>query len=358
MLSLSDAGFDPGVGGWLALAVTAAVCLFFLHALWNLVSIPKLRTRPNGPQTAPDCMVVIPARNEELTIARAIASLPHDSVIVVDDSSKDRTAEVASKAGAGVLTAPELTAGALGKSNACLAGARLLQSRWILFADADTWFEAGFLDAAIAAAAAQDLVFLSIHLWPSGRTFWERAIAPLAAALIYGGMRPRSDPTGAFLGQCILVRRDAYEFLGGHAAVLSTFAEDVKLAIIARRHRLNFGVARAGSLGHAQFREPSESLHRLGYRLILLERSALILTIAGATALALWPAAVLFIALNDAYAPAVALLFAPILIAILWYRSAFALLLPLAAYQAAARLWSGLILALTGRRLRWKGRLI
>jgi hypothetical protein len=348
--------FDAGMSLWVGLAVTLMVCAFFVRAFWNLLAVPKIRPRPGDP--APDCMVVIPARNEELAIARVVASLPHDSVIVVDDHSEDGTAEAARKAGAGVVTAPDLERGALGKSNACLAGARLLQSRWILFTDADTWFEPGFLQAAVAAAAAQELAFLSIHLWPTGETFLERLLAPLATAFTYAGMRARIDPVGAFLGQCMLVRRDGYEFLGGHATVLNAFAEDVKLATIARRHRLNFGVARAGSLGHAHFREPSESLRHAGYRLMLLDRSAGITVTSGAALLALWPLAVLWMALDGSYTFAAAFLLAPIAMALAWCRSPFALLLPLAVYAAAAQLWSGLLAALTGRKIGWKDRMI
>src|SRR5208282_2219346 len=113
--------------------------------------IPAIDRSPNGgSQALPDCMVVIPARNEEAVIGRAVRSLPPDTVIVVDDHSRDRTAEVAREAGAGVLPAPDLPRNGIGKSNACAAGARALTSRWVLFTDADTWFEPGFLDAAVA----------------------------------------------------------------------------------------------------------------------------------------------------------------------------------------------------------------
>ncbi len=349
-------GSDASLSLWVASAAAFLVCVFFLRAFWNFLSIPEIPPRPDAP--APDCMVVIPARNEELTIARAVASLPLDSVIVVDDHSKDRTAEAARQAGAGVLTAPDLTGGALGKSSACLAGARLLESRWILFTDADTWFEKGFLNSAVAEAAAQDFAFLSIHLWPSGESFRERLMAPLAAVFTYAGMRPRADPASAFLGHSILLRRDAYEFLGGHAAVLNIFAEDIKLAAIARRHRLKIGVTRAGLLGSVRFREPSESLRRAGYRLILLERSALIMVILGSAAMALWPAAVVWSWLYGSNGLAWAVRLAPLVIALAWYRGPLALLFPIAVYPAAVQLWSGLIAALTGHKIRWKGRLV
>jgi hypothetical protein len=169
-------------------------------------------------------------------------------------------------------------------------------------------------------------------------------------------MRARVDPVSAFAGQCILVRRDAYQFLGGHAAVLNVFAEDAKLATIARRHQLKIGVARAGSLGGVGFREPGQSLRRAGYRLMLLDRSAWILVNLGVTAMALWPAAVVWFSLDGSNGLAWALRLAPLVIALAWYRGPLALLLPIAIYPAAVQLWSGLIAALTGRGIDWKGR--
>src|SRR5258708_12962388 len=93
-------------------------------------------------------MVIIPARNEEKIIARAVKSLPPDSVIVVDDASSDKTAEIARQAGAGVVKAPKISGGMVGKASACAEGARLLSSRWIVFADAHTWYKPAFLESA------------------------------------------------------------------------------------------------------------------------------------------------------------------------------------------------------------------
>src|SRR5262245_55394173 len=78
-----------------------------------------------------DCMVVVPALNGGRKMGKAVSSLPPDTVIVVDGLSQDGTAEEARKAGAGVLPAPKLPDGELGKAHACMAGARILTSRWI-----------------------------------------------------------------------------------------------------------------------------------------------------------------------------------------------------------------------------------
>ncbi|MBI1387729.1 MAG: glycosyltransferase [bacterium] len=64
--------------------------------------------------------VVIPAYNEERSIARVIEAIPHDSisrVIVVDNASTDATARLAKEAGAVVVSKPRR-----GYGGACLRG--------------------------------------------------------------------------------------------------------------------------------------------------------------------------------------------------------------------------------------------
>src|SRR5215475_14586551 len=79
--------------------------------------------------------VVIPALNEEEPIAAVVreclATGVPDEVIVVDNSSSDRTAERAREAGARVITAPR------GYGRACAAGARAVspESDLVVFLD-------------------------------------------------------------------------------------------------------------------------------------------------------------------------------------------------------------------------------
>src|SRR5205085_2438402 len=155
----------------------------------------------------------------------------------------------------GVLQAPPLPRGATGKSNACEAGAAILTSRWILFTDADTWFEPGFLDSAVSCAESNSLDFLSILLPPEPQSFVEHIVAPYAHALFYAAVSPRNDPVAAFCGQCILVRQNAYRFVGGHGALTKYLTEDLKMASLAQRHRLQLGLVRSGRLGHMRFHQ-------------------------------------------------------------------------------------------------------
>jgi glycosyltransferase involved in cell wall biosynthesis len=79
--------------------------------------------------------VVIPARDEEHAIAHVIAEIPDwvDEVIVADNGSCDRTAEIAGQAGAHVVHESERGYGA-----ACQAGIRALRGADIVvFLDGD-----------------------------------------------------------------------------------------------------------------------------------------------------------------------------------------------------------------------------
>lgn len=301
-------------------------------------------------------MVVIPARNEEGNIGSAVRSLPPDSVIVVDDFSDDNTAEEARQAGAGVLTAPKPPDGAMGKSNACMEGARVLTSRWILFADADTRFKPGAVKAMVAAAEAGKIDFLSMYLRPEFKTLSEFAIAPYGVALYFCGINPRADPASVFNGQCVLVKRDAYEFVGGHRAVLGYVCEDVKMAALAQRHRLKFTTARAPKLGTVGIHPADFARNASRFILARWWRGAWVALTAAAWAL--WLPALVFLIVRGQMAAAIAWLAVPSMFLGAWYGWARAILAPIGIYAILPRLFFGAAGAVTNRHFEWKGRVI
>ncbi len=355
----SDYVVSPSLSAGLAVVAIAAILL--VRSWWNRRAVPSLRMSPPGASPV-DCMVVIPARNEEGSIARAVKSFPEDTVIVVDDGSADATAEEARKAGAGVLPAPPLPAGAVGKSHACMTGARVLTSRWILFADADTWYEAGFLDSAVAGAENGGLDLLSVHLTPVPESLAEQLLVPYFAALFFSGASLRRNPAVLFSGQCVLVRREAYEFIGGHAPVLPFLTEDVKLAALAQRHRLRFSVVRAGKLGHVRiysgWRGIWDGVERDAYRIAQVSHGAGAVILLTAACAAVWIPVVawLWIDHQRAVAGAFALLFLVLLGP--WYGFFRVLLAPIAIFAAIPFLWHAFLRSVSSRRIRWKGRRI
>ena len=84
--------------------------------------------------TPPRIAVVIPALNEEKSLPLVLAALPKvDDIIVVDNGSTDRTAELAVAGGARVVSEPRR-----GYGSACLAGiAALREPDIVVFVDAD-----------------------------------------------------------------------------------------------------------------------------------------------------------------------------------------------------------------------------
>ncbi len=344
---------DPSVG--FALGSAALLAVIAVKSRANQISIPRIDARRAG-ETPPDCMVVIPARNEAKLIARAVKSLPPDTVIVVDDHSSDNTAEIARDAGAGVVKAPKLLGGMVGKASACAEGARLLTSRWILFADADTWYEPGFLESAVATAEAGRVDFLSIYLRPSYESFGARVLGPYATALYFFGLNPRTDPAEAFNGQSILVKREPYEFVGGHGAIRQYLNEDLKLAALAQRHRMKFGVARAGRLGHVRI-DP-ESFSRDAHRFSVVNPWIGVRIVLAAIAFLLCIPAFVWLLMENHRFLAAGIAIWPILVLSRWYGASLALLAPVGICALAPRLFSGALGALAARRVEWKGRVI
>ena len=100
----------------------------------------------------PTISAIIPARNEETVIAdcvRSVAVQPEVlEVLVVNDQSTDRTAEIVRGLAAEVpklrmLETADLPAGWVGKNNAAWLGAQNARGKWLLCTDADAVLDEG-----------------------------------------------------------------------------------------------------------------------------------------------------------------------------------------------------------------------
>src|SRR6202789_2130413 len=205
--------------------------------------------------------VIIPARNEEDCIGACLQSLVAQSedafqlgrdweLIVVDDGSTDRTAEIArSFNGVTVHNADIFQPGAkrgeawTGKSNAIWTAARKARGRWLLFTDADTIHEPGNLHRGIHEAERHKAGMLSYSPRQIVTGIAQRALMPLIFSELSLAYPPAkvSDPNqriAAANGQFLLVEREAYRRIGGHAAVRDRVLEDVALAFQAKRRKV------------------------------------------------------------------------------------------------------------------------
>src|SRR5271157_1777956 len=204
------------------------------------------------PKKLLELTVIVPARNEEECLADCLQSLVSQSeevfklgrdweLMVVDDHSADRTAEIARGfAGVTVLEAGKLEEGWTGKNNALWTAAKRARGRWLLFTDADTLHEPGNLHRALHEAARHKVGVLSYSPRQRVSGLAQRSLMPLVFCELAIAYPPAkvSDPAeriAAANGQFLLVEREAYRRLGGHAAVSEKVLEDVELAFLAKR---------------------------------------------------------------------------------------------------------------------------
>jgi glycosyltransferase involved in cell wall biosynthesis len=192
---------------------------------------------------------IIPARNEEASIARAVesvaAQLEVGEVIVVNDQSTDRTGAILAELAERipklrVLETGPLPAGWVGKNYAVSIGATAATGEWLLFTDADTYHYPGATRRALSDAVDHDAVLVSYSPEQEMKTWWERALIPfvycrLAATFSYARVNDPGQPDAAANGQFLFVLRDAYEAVRGHAAVGREILEDVALARLMKR---------------------------------------------------------------------------------------------------------------------------
>jgi cellulose synthase/poly-beta-1,6-N-acetylglucosamine synthase-like glycosyltransferase len=184
--------------------------------------------------------VIVPARNEEACLAECLRSLigqpgSDHEVIVVDDHSTDGTRAIAESFAVRVFEADPLRPGWNGKCNAAWSGAKVAKGKWLLFTDADTRHQPDSIAQGLREANACDAALLSYSPKQEVHSLAERALMPVIFAELAATYRPKdvcdpNSPVAAANGQYLLIRRDVYDAVGGHAAVAGAILEDVELA--------------------------------------------------------------------------------------------------------------------------------
>jgi glycosyltransferase involved in cell wall biosynthesis len=189
---------------------------------------------------------ILPARNEQETIERAVASLAAQpeiaEIIVVNDQSTDGTAAILQGLTSRfphvrVLEAPPLPADWIGKNHAASLGVAAASpaSSWLLFTDADTFHLPGAARRALADAGEHGADLVSYSPEQELPSRFEKIMIPfvyirLVRKFSFERVCNPAWPDAAANGQFLLLTRDAYRAAGGHEAIRDKVLEDVELA--------------------------------------------------------------------------------------------------------------------------------
>jgi hypothetical protein len=199
------------------------------------------------PPDPPLVSIVIPARNEARNIAPCVesalaSSYPRFEIIVVDDHSTDDTGAIAASIAARdprlrVIVPPPLPSDWFGKQWACATGASTARGSILGFLDADTRQAPDLVTRVVNAMTSRRADLLSVAGRQEMGSFWERLVQPQVFGILlqrYGSTehvnRSRFASAKIANGQCLWVRRDAYDATGGHGAVRHKVAEDLAMA--------------------------------------------------------------------------------------------------------------------------------
>ena len=231
-------------------------CIAFAFALLNaLLFLRNYRIYLPPPEpkweTPPSVSVLIPARNEERVIRQAVESALASTginleVIVLDDHSEDRTAEIvrsliAVDSRVRLHSAPSLPSGWCGKQFACSVLAALAQYDILCFIDSDVRLQPGGVARMVCFLQASKASLVSGFPHQELGTFFERLLLPLMHFLLLtylpiDFMRRFTAPSlAAGCGQIFVADRKAYFKAGGHAAIRTSRHDGIALPKAFRR---------------------------------------------------------------------------------------------------------------------------
>ena len=244
--------------GWFSRIVDAAMGMPKITD----VTKPEWNRKPATATGDPRVSIIVPARDEEETIAetlRRLLTLDYDNfeIIAVNDRSTDRTGTIMAAAARPntverlrVIHIQELPEGWLGKTHAMWTAGEQATGDWLLFTDADVLFKPDSLRRVITYAESEKadhtVLFPQMIMKQPG----EKMMIAFFQTLFMFGHRPWkvADPrtkdhigVGAFN----LVRRSAYQAVGTYKALRMEVLDDMKLGKVIKaagfRQRNVFG---------------------------------------------------------------------------------------------------------------------
>jgi cellulose synthase/poly-beta-1,6-N-acetylglucosamine synthase-like glycosyltransferase len=251
----------------LLLLFVSGTWLYYLRALRKIAALPNLAKAavplPGEPAASAKLSLLVACRDEGPHVRAALSSVlaqdyPALEVVAVDDRSEDATGAILDALAKEhpnlrVVHLTSLPEGWLGKTHALARAAEAATGELFLFTDADVVFAPGALRRAVAWMERERLDHGVAFPHFRSPELLERAFVALFGIFLLLRCQPqdlRRAGSAAYvgLGAFNLVRREAYESIGGHERLRLEVVDDVKLGLLLRRSGFRQGCVDSGGL--------------------------------------------------------------------------------------------------------------
>jgi len=226
-------------------AILIGICgawVFLIKSMLDSFRLtPYLDKFENTSKTNPKVSIILPARNEEEFIGKCLDSLVKQDyenyeIIVIDDSSEDKTGEIISEYAKKYSKIIPVSArpkpdGWMGKNWACMEGYSKATGELLLFTDADTTHAENVITLAVSHLNSFGLDALSAIPKMLTFDFWTNITLPMISTFLHTrfsalNVNNPSKKTGYFFGSFFILKKKTYEEVGTHEGVKREIIED------------------------------------------------------------------------------------------------------------------------------------
>jgi glycosyltransferase involved in cell wall biosynthesis len=255
--------------------ITVAVTISLLLTLNSILNYFAI-IRPKAIRVQAKVAILIPARNEENSIATAVQSaldqelLNDFEIVVLDDASTDATGAKLHELNhpkLRVITGePDLPNDWLGKNWACHRLAKSVEADYLVFVDSDVALEPLAVASAINALTENQLHLVSPYPRQLAPTLLARIVQPLLqwSWLTTVPLRTTKTSLRSSLavanGQFLVCRADSYFQSGGHKEIKSEVLDDIELLRSFYRKGFTGCVIDGSSIATCSMYDSSQSL--------------------------------------------------------------------------------------------------
>lgn len=220
--------------------------LFLVIVLSNFFYLSKAHSIAINKKHQPKLDILIPARNEEQNIKKAINSILQSDyknykIIVLDDNSSDKTKGIVEELiirnnNIELINGKPLPDNWIGKNWACYQLSNQAEAKYILFLDADVTLNPKAISFAISIMQNKETDLLSFFPSQKIKSFGEHLVVPIMdwmlltflplSKVYYSKYKSLSAANGQFM----LFKTNAYKQFGGHENIKTKIVEDVEFA--------------------------------------------------------------------------------------------------------------------------------